>query len=422
MAYAPPNHAIPDELQYGVRRMSSAFHTHRPPAPRHRKLTIEIDKAMDKPNPKLAIIVNDARFFLSHRLPIGVAALEAGFDVTIWCPDHPACQAIRDAGLTHRPTRIHRGNAGPLREMTSFASLAAALVLNGPRIVHLVTSKPVIYGGLLARLARIPTVAAISGLGHIFTDHSNGSLLRSLVISLYRFALAHRRAVVIFQNGDDQRMFERHQISKSGESIIINGSGTDLSCFNATPSGNVTPRFILPSRMLIEKGVSEFVAAAGIVRSAGYDAEFILIGDPDFGNPTSIDWGQLEQWAAEGVIAWRPHTTAIADELFASDVVVLPSYREGLPKTLIDAAAAGRAVITTNVPGCRDAIIAEETGLLCEPRDPAGLAEKMITMIENPDRRIEMGQAGRRWAEQRFDVRLVIERHLEIYRHLLELA
>lgn len=377
---------------------------------------------MPSRRPKLAIIVNDAAFFLSHRLPIAIGAQRAGFGVTIWCPDDAACQTIRDAGFAHRNIRMRRGNAGPFAELGSFASLFAALAAARPDVVHLVTSKPVIYGGVSARLAKIPAVAAISGLGHVFTDQSKGSLLRALVISLYRFALAHRRSLIIFQNADDRRIFEKNRISAPEHSIMIKGSGTDLARFDPKPSRNERVQFILPARMLVEKGVCDFVAAARIVRAAGHDARFVLLGDPDPGNPTSVGRQQLEQWTQEGIVEWRAHTNNISAALTASDVVVLPSYREGLPKTLIDAAAAGRAVITSDVPGCRDAIVAGETGLLCRARDPADLAEKMVWMIDHPDRRMAMGKAGRRFAEQHFAIEAVVERHLEIYRRLLELA
>lgn len=369
----------------------------------------------------VAIVVNEASFFLSHRLAIAQGAIREGYGVSIWCPTSPASARFHSLGLRHRPMRGFRGKAGVLQELSSIADLLVLAIRFRPNLMHLVTSKPILFGGIIARFLRIPVIVAVSGLGFVFGgDDPQRRIIRSLVVTMYRFALRNPRSIVIFQNDDDRELFLRLGIGSAARSVVIKGSGTDLNGFNPDRREGGQKTFILPARLLAEKGVRDFVAAARIVRERGFEARFILQGDPDPGNPTAVAASELHEWEAEGVIAWNRYTDEIGRALSEADIVVLPSYyREGLPKTLIDAAAAGRAAITTDWPGCRDAIVVGKTGLLCRPRDPVDLAEKMIWFLENPDSIISMGRNAREHAERNFDIAMVVMRHLELYRVLL---
>lgn len=369
----------------------------------------------------IAIVVNEASFFLSHRLPIAQAAVSEGYNVSIWCPPSVESSRLEKFGLCHTSMRGFRGRAGLLRELSSFAHLFYLAIRHRPDLLHLVTSKPILFGGIVARVLRIPALVAVSGLGFVFSGEGRYQrIVRYFVVGAYRFALKNPRSIVIFQNADDKDRFARLGIGSADRAVMIKGSGTDLSAFNPDPQKDEVKTFMLPARLLVEKGVQDFVAAARILRERGYKARFILQGNPDAGNPSAIKESELRGWNAEGVIIWRPYSEQVGLILSKADVVVLPSYyREGLPKTLIDAAAAGRASITTDWPGCRDAIVAGKTGLLCKPRNPKDLAEKMIWFLENPDKIVSMGQNARKHAERNFNVGTVSSRHLDLYRELL---
>lgn len=370
----------------------------------------------------VAIVVNEASFFLSHRLAIAQGAIDEGYGVSIWCPTSPATARFPSLGLQHRPMRGYRGRAGVLQELGSITDLLVLAIRFRPSLMHLVTSKPILFGGIIARFLRIPVLVAVSGLGFVFGGDgpSQRRLIRSLVVAMYRFVLKNPRSIVIFQNDDDRDLFAGLGIGSAARSVMIEGSGTDLDGFYPDHREGDQKTFILPARLLAEKGVRDFVEAARIVRERGFEARFILQGDPDSGNPTAVSVSELHGWETEGIIAWNRYTDEIGRVLSEADIVVLPSYyREGLPKTLIDAAAAGRAAITTDWPGCRDAIVVGKTGLLCRPRDPTDLAEKMIWFLENPDCIISMGKNARDHAERNFDIGMVVRRHLELYRALL---
>jgi glycosyltransferase involved in cell wall biosynthesis len=285
-----------------------------------------------------------------------------------------------------------------------------------PDIVHLVTIKPVLLGGIAARLARVPAlVAAVSGLGYFFMARGiRAALGRAAVRTAYRLALGHPNASVIFQNRDDMAVIQEYASLAPGKAELIRGSGVNLREFHpvAPPPGG--PVVLMAARLLADKGVHEFVAAARELHGhAG--ARFVLAGDIDPGNPTSLTREGLDRLVADGIVEWWGHRHDMPQVLGQASIVVLPSYREGLPKVLIEAAACGKAIVTTDVPGCRDAITAGETGLLVPARDSAALAAALRGLLESPETCNRMGAAGRQLAESAFDIGRVVSRHLEIY-------
>jgi glycosyltransferase involved in cell wall biosynthesis len=223
---------------------------------------------------------------------------------------------------------------------------------------------------------------------------------------------------VIFQNPHNREIFERAAIV-GRRAVTIRGSGADLALFDPSPCINEEPVVALPARMLWTKGVGEFVEAAKILRASGVRARFMLAGDTDAGNPASIEAAQLRSWDESGAVEWIGYRTDIAAFLREIDLVVLPSYLEGLPKTIIDAAAAGRATVTTDVPGCRDAIVDQETGLLVRVRDSGDLAEKIAVLLHDTERRRAMGRAARDFAEREFAIERIVDQHLDSYARLL---
>ncbi|UVJ42788.1 glycosyltransferase family 4 protein [Pseudomonas sp. LS1212] len=365
---------------------------------------------------RLLFIVNVDWFFLSHRLPLAIAAKEAGFEVHLAAAVTDRVQEIERHGIKVHPLNIDRRSANPMEAAKLLFDLFSLIRRVSPSVVHLVTIKPVLLGGLAARLARVPrVVAAISGLGFVFTARGGVARLRRLLVSsLYRLALSRNNVRVIFQNGDDQALLQRHTGIADAQVVRIRGSGVDLSAWTVQPLADGPPVVMMASRLLKDKGVVEFVEAARMLHGHRL-ARFVLVGSVDAGNPTSLRVEDLDAWVKEGAIEWWGQSSDMPAVLSMAHIVVLPSYREGLPKGLIEAAASGRAVVTTDVPGCRDAIEPGVSGVLVEVRNPQALADGIRGLLGDPERIKAMGAAGRRLAEQSFDVREVIARHLALY-------
>lgn len=370
----------------------------------------------------LIIVVNDAGFFLSHRLPVALEAKKQGYEVHVVTAPSTASSEITYHGLTHHSLPLSRSGRNPFSELVALLALVRIFRAIRPAVVHLVTIKPVLYGGIAARLVGIPgVVVAISGLGSVFVvQGERAGLIQRAVATLYRIALNHRNLCVIFQNQEDRNTVLSMEAANPDQSVIIGGSGADLSSYAPQPEPAGTPIVVMAARLLLDKGVEVFVDSARILKDRGLKVRMQLVGDRDPGNPRSVTGEKLQQWKNEGVVellGFREDMNAVFAD---SHIITLPSYYgEGLPKVLIEAAACGRAVVTTDHPGCRDAITPDETGLLVPVRDAEALANAIQYLIENPERRREMGRAGRKLAEEAFDVNKVVERHLEIYKELL---
>ncbi len=370
---------------------------------------------------RLLYVINDLAFLISHRLPVALAAVEAGYEVHIAAPvDIASERELAGSGLHLHRLGMHRHKTNPVAEFRSFWEIYRTFRRLKPDIVHLVTIKPVLYGGIAARLARVPSVvSAISGLGYVFVGSSLRSrILGALVQPLYRFALGHRTQRIVFQNDSDRMTIEGLGVDLSGKIEMIQGSGVDLAAYLPVPEPEGPVTVMVPSRLLHDKGIVEFVEAARVLKRQGSPARFVLVGDAPEENPSSIDREVLDVWKAEGVVEFWGYRRNMPEVYAQSHIVVLPSYREGFPKVLIEAAACGRAVVTTDVPGCRDAIRADETGRLAPVRDSAALADAMRGLIEDRQIRLKMGIAGRALAERAFSVEEVTRRHLGIYHGL----
>ena len=272
------------------------------------------------------------------------------------------------------------------------------------------------YGGIAARLLKIPVrVSSISGLGYVFISSGVGSrFLKFLISILYRIALKGSKAV-IFQNITDSEKFLKLGAIIPEQMVLIRGSGVNLKSYivKKEPDENLVVMFV--ARLLIDKGISEFVAAAQLLKPIQPEIRMVLVGDIDPDNRKSITHEQLNLWVDSGLIEYWGYSKNIPETMSKANIIVLPSYREGLPKSLIEAAACGRSVITTNVPGCRDAIEHNKTGLLVPAKTVRPLADAIFKLINNIDLRHEFAVNGRKLAEESFDIECVIKKHLDIY-------
>jgi glycosyltransferase involved in cell wall biosynthesis len=265
----------------------------------------------------------------------------------------------------------------------------------------------------------IAVVNAVSGLGYLFLGSMRARLLRPLVMRLYRLALRYRRSRTIFQNPDDRDLFVGAGLLRAEQAVLIRGSGVNCATFvpQAEPDG--VPIVMLPARILWDKGVGEFVDAARRIRQHDARVRFVLVGDPDPGNPAAVPSAMLDAWMREGVIESWGHRRDMPGVLSSATVVVLPSYREGLPKALLEAAACGKPVVTTDVPGCREIVQHNVNGLLVPVRDAPALADAIRLLLQSPSLRQRFGRAGRLIVEREFAEHLVIEQTLGVYRRLL---
>lgn len=373
---------------------------------------------------RLLYLVNDAAFFVSHRLTLAMAARDAGYDVHVASDAGVAVQQIRAAGLVHHVIPLSRSGTNPIAEFRTAAAIHMLYRQLRPALVHLVTIKPILYGGALARLNGVPRiVAAISGFGFVFLSTGlRAALRRRVVIGLYRIALRHRRLTMIFQNPQDRLDMLRHVGLPDDHTVLIPGSGVDLALFREPVRDAETPLVVMASRLLRDKGVHEFITAAMLLRARGIRARLVLAGSIDAGNPASVAAADLGTWRANGAVELLGQCDDIPALFSRADIVVLPSYREGLPKVLAEAAAASCAVVTTEVPGCRDAIIPEVTGLLVPAGDSDALAAAIERLVLDRTFCAQLGNAGRVLARQRFSLDAVITAHLQVYEHLFTAA
>lgn len=374
--------------------------------------------------PVLLFVVNVDWFFVSHRLDLAIAAREAGFEVHVAAAMTDKREELESLGLTVHPLDLDRSNKSPVSGLLLCLKLIRIFRGTHPDVIHLVTIKPVLFGGIAARIGRVPAVvSAISGLGFVFTGPTRNpldKLLRIFSLGLYNFALRHPRQTIIFQNPDDRdTIASTHGNRIRSRCRIIPGSGVNLDRCPVIPEAAGTPIVAMACRLLKDKGVMEFVEAARELHRRHVDARFWLIGDIDPDNPASLSSSDVRTIINSSPVEVLGFRSNVPDLYSRAHVVTLPSYREGFPKSLIEAAACARPVVTTDTPGCRHAIEEGVTGLLVPVADSYALANAMQRLIHSPELRSSMGQAGRRRAEANFDIRSIAKTHLNIYRNLM---
>ncbi|MFK4000681.1 glycosyltransferase family 4 protein [Psychrobacter namhaensis] len=367
---------------------------------------------------KILYIVNEPWFFLSHRLPIAVAAQEQGYTVHVATKGGAAVQEILEKGFIHHEISLSRNGSSIPSELTSLLNIWQLINKVEPDVLHLVTIKPVLYGGIASRFTSVKkVVAAVSGLGTLFlATGAKAEIKRKLGVGLYHCALRSNKTTVILQNPDDKQLLVDLKAVKAEQTILIRGSGIDLSAFQAFPESLMgTPVVTFAARLLFDKGLAEYIKAIKLLNEKGVVANYQIVGDLDLGNSTSATAKNIEEWQSIPNLEVLGYHKNMSSVFRDTNLVVLPSYREGLPKVLIEAAACGRAVITTDVPGCRDAIEANKTGLLVPVKNSTELANAIEKLVTDSKLRVEMGIAGRQLAEREFAIEKVVDQHLSIY-------
>lgn len=372
--------------------------------------------------PRLLFVTNDAWFLVSHRLDLVRTMSDEGWHCSVLAKQDDTVAQIESVGAKFHSWPIAPRGKGPIAELRSLLHLAKVMRQYKPDVIHLITIKPVLYGGLLSRLMNVPGVVyAVSGLGTVFVGQSLLSrVIRALVSRLYKFAVQHPNSMIVFQNKDDRAMLlDRLGLSQE-RTCLIRGSGVDLSNFpqTAEPEGSVV--VTLAARLLKDKGIPEFVEAAKIINAVTDSVSFKIAGDnAGAGNPAAFSRDEIKALKDVPSVSWLGHVGDIPSLFAASHIVVLPSHREGLPKVLVEAGAAGRAVVTTDVPGCRDAITPNVTGLLVPVKNAEQLAQAILTLVNDPKRRQDMGRAGRQLVEEQMQVSAIAAQHKKIYEQLL---
>lgn len=369
---------------------------------------------------KLLFVANHAGFFLSHRLPIALAAREHGWEVYVATPRSKHVPILLQHGLAWHELRLSRSGLHPFEELRTLWDLATLYRRVAPDVVHHVTAKPVLYGTFVARLTGVPAVVnAISGLGIVFAAEKSRKLrvLQRLVSIGYGVALRHPRMRVIFQNHEHRAAFLANRWIAAKDAVLIAGAGVDMQLFAPTPHDTAGPvRVVLATRMLFTKGIAEFVEAAQILRARGANVQMILVGEPDPANLGSVPLETLQRWHDEGAIVYRGRSEEMPAVFAEADIVALPTYYgEGLPKVLIEAAACGLPIVTTDWPGCREVVRDGENGLLVPIRDPEKLADAIERLARDPELRRAMGARGRARAVAEWSLESVVAQTLALY-------
>ncbi len=371
---------------------------------------------------KLLFLVTDDWFFWSHRLHLARAARDAGFDVAVATSRGSYEKRIEAEGFDFHPVSFARSVPGQVRNLPLVLELTRLYARLQPDLCHHVSFLPVLYGSLAARRAKVRSVVnAITGLGHAFISPRAIHPLRWAMERAYRHVLRGEHVRTIFQNADDQNLFVERGLVAAEQTAIVPGSGVDTERFRPSPEVAGPPVVLFASRMLWSKGAGVLVKAGEILRQRGVAHELRLVGRPHPSNPDSIAEAQLEEWDRSGSARWMGYQSDMPGVLAGAHVVCLPShYREGVPLALIEGAAAGRPLVATDSPGCRDIVRHGQNGLLVPERDPMALAQALETLIGEADVRARMGQAGRALVEERFSKDVVNAGILRVYRELLD--
>ena len=374
-----------------------------------------------KSRPRILFLVTEDWYLRLHWIGLARATRDAGFEVLLAMRVQEHGQEISQQGFKLFPIRLLRRSLNPIRESTAILELARLYRSEKPDIVYHIAIKPILYGSVAARLAGIPHVINVfAGLGYAYTSEGlKARLLRLFLGCGLKTAFMHAPSIAVFQNEEDCAQLTRDRIVKKSQTRVIRGMGVDTDRFKPTVDKDRGPIVLLACRMLWDKGVGEFVEAARLLSRRKLNARFVLAGRCDQDNPASIMPKQLHQWQEEGVVEWWGHRHDMPTVLGEAALVVLPSYREGLPVSLLEAAACGKAIIATDVPGCREVVRHRVNGLLVPPRNAVALADAVAMLLENEELRYELGRRGREIAVKEFSAAAVTGQTLALYRELL---
>jgi len=371
-------------------------------------------------NKKVLLVVSEDWYFCSHRLELGASLVKAGAEVAVVTQVDRFEEVINRAGIRVIPIKLSRSGHNPFRDFITICRLILIYQREKPDIVHHVALKPSLYGAIAAWITRIPAVVnALGGMGFIFiSERFSARLVRKATGRLFRFLMNRENTLTILQNRDDISLYKNEIGIEEMNLVLIKGSGVDLKNFNVKPEPSGIPVAVCVSRMLWDKGIGELVEAARIMKRRNIPIRVRLVGPTDV-NPSAISQQVLDSWKAEGVVEIAGPRTDIVSEYHAAHIGVLPSYREGLPKSLLEAAACGRAIVASDVPGCREICRHKVTGLLCPPKNVEALANALTQLATDKVLRRRLGRQGRQLAESEFGVASVIANTMNVYRRLL---
>lgn len=371
--------------------------------------------------PKILYFVTEDWYFCSHRLELAKAAQQAGFDVCVMTRVNQHADLILNEGMRLIPLDVRRGGINPLQELRTLWQIGSIYREIKPVLVHHVALKPVLYGSIVALIMpSLKVVNLLAGLGAVFSsDKIKARLLRPLVKSLLGRLLRRPNTCSIAQNSEDFAVLLNQLQIPARALKLIKGSGVDTEKFSVLPAPQEPITLALVSRLLWDKGIGEYVAAVKYLKQKSYHFEAVLVGKPDTENMASVSSEQLQAWHQDGLIRCLGHIENIAEFWRSAHIAVLPSYREGLPKSLLEAAACGRPIVTTDTSGCKEVVDDGISGFLVPVRDAQALAEALEKLILDEQLRKKMGAAGRRKVEQEFSDAIVLKQTLEIYQELL---
>jgi len=372
---------------------------------------------------KIIYFITEDWYFWSHRLPLAQEAKRRGYEVLVATRVDQYGERMREQGFRIIPLKMERCSMNLWKELVAMMEIINIYRREKPDIVHHVAMKPVLYGSMAARLAGVRYVVnALAGLGYIFTsNHGKARWLRFFITKILRFLLNKKGSCLILQNKDDCSLIVRACQMDENKICLIKGAGVDTVVFRPAPEAVGIPVVVLVSRMLWDKGIGDFVEAVQLLKKRQVVARFVLVGDTDSHNPNAVPRLTLQEWSDSGVVEWWGKKEDMPEVFAQSSVVCLPSfYGEGVPKVLLEAAACGLSIVTTDAPGCRDIVRHEENGLLVPVRSIIDLANAIQLLIEDSDLRHKMGACGREIAVNEFAVEKVVDETMALYEELLQ--
>lgn len=376
---------------------------------------------MRRSRPKLLFFVTVDWFFCSHFLGRAVAAQQAGYEVIVLTRVERHGEVIRDAGFRLLPLKISRSSLNPMDALRVLIHVVRVYRTETPDVVHHVALKPILLGTLAARLVGLSRVVnAVVGGGYAFSsERPLARLLRPLVKTALKMLLNPKGSRVIFENKDDLESFSKTGLVRLADSVLIRGAGVDPGQFRPSVGAHQPPVVVLVARLLWDKGVGEFVEAARLLRQRDVSARFVIVGDSDPENRACIDDAVIDSWKVEGIVELWGFRSDMPQVLAGASIACLPSYREGLPKSLLEAMAAGLPCVSTDVPGCREAVRDGDNGLLVPAKNPSALADALELLIKKPELARKIGERGRERLEQEFSSQQVNSATLALYREML---
>ena len=382
---------------------------------------------------KIIFLINHVSFFISHRLPIALRAIEEGCNVELITGkagsetmEKEALKTLKRYDIKHTRVSFESSSLNIFRETKSLIELYKLLKTKEPDILHMASPKAVTYGGIISNFLTIPgLVFSISGLGFIFTKTKNNSLFRDSIKLIFRifskFIIDRNKNIkIIVQNSDDLNFFIEKKIGKPSQVLLIKGSGVDLNDFADISFEEKDKKIVFPARVILDKGIREFILAANKLKLIHPDWDFLVAGAYDYKNPTSISFKEIQNLVSNNSVKFLGHVNNVNELFRRSSIVCLPSYREGMPKAILEAQAAGCAIVTTDVVGCRESIERDKTGYLVSPYNINELIEALEKLISNKKKREDFGSLGIEFAKKNFDLNVVLDKVMGTYELLLK--